>query len=267
MSPLYLLGVVAAGVAYLIGRGVARTTGQSSAARSAGLAPVRDLSHLPETLQKTALWNLADGGFERRVLHGVLPRGATDVDITAFDMETLRDRRGEWAWLPVEPPFRIAGVVSVVVCELDRVLPHVLLKRAGRGDDMIDDNILDRAENIAKLARDGLGMPRSYAAEMPGLPTAPLDVALPEEWRAYGRARDELAALLAGGLSAALATGGRRDLVVELIGTLVVVYPAAREVAGADAFADLTSTALRIADGVLAATPALTPRGVADAKV
>ena len=42
----------------------------------------------------------------------------------------------------------------------------------------------------------------------------------------------------------------------------MIVYPAARDVVGADAFADLTSTALAIVDGVLACSPALSPRGV-----
>jgi hypothetical protein len=68
--------------------------------------------------------------------------------------------------------------------------------------------------------------------------------------------------MLAKGLRATLEQANRRDLVIELIEGLVIVYPAAREVVGPDAFADLTTTALQIVDGVLAASPHLTPRGI-----
>jgi hypothetical protein len=207
--------------------------------------------HLPAALQRTALWALAEGGFERRVVRGVVTRAGADVAITAFDLETLRERRGEWAWLPVERPFRIGGTVSVVACELDRALPHVLLKRAGTGDKLLDDDGFERTAHLAKQARDALGLARSYPSELPPtLPEAVAYVALPAGWRAYTRDRDGLAALVASGLHAALERADRRDLVVELLEGLVVVYPAARDVAGADAFADLTSTALAIVDGL-----------------
>jgi hypothetical protein len=258
----YLLGGLAAGAAFLVSRGTFRRRTQEAAADASGLVPVSGLSHLPASLQRTALWALADGGFEARVVHGTLSRGKHDLEVTAFDLETLRERRGEWAYLPVEPPFRIGGTVSVVVCELDRAFPHVLFKRGGRGDDLLADDLVDRASSIAKLARSGLGMPSSYPAEMPGtLAAAPLDIKLPEHWRVYG---DPVAvgALLAGGFGATLDSAGRRDLVVELLDRLVIVYPAARDVIGADAFGDLTATALAIAEGVLAGSLAQSPRGL-----
>ena len=258
----YFLGGLAAGAAFLASRGKLRRRQQEAAADASGLVPVGDLTHLPLALQRTALWSLAEGGFETRIVHGALSRGKHDLDITAFDLETLRERRGEWAYLPVEPPFRIAGTVSIVVCEVDRAFPHVLFKRAGRGDDLAGDDVIERAGSIAKLARGGLGMPSSYPAELPaGLPPAALDVRLPEHWRVYG---DPIVvdALLAGGFAETLDHAGRRDLVIELIDGVVIVYPAARDVVGADAFADLTTTALAIVDGVLACSPALSPRGV-----
>jgi hypothetical protein len=258
----YLFGGLAAGVAYLVSRGTLRRRNQESAADASGLVPVGDLSHLPPSLQRSALWSLAEGGFETRIVHGALSRGKHDLDITAFDLETLRERRGEWAYLPVEPPFRIAGTVSIVVCEVDRAFPHVLFKREGRGDDMFDDDLIDRASSIAKLARGGLGLASGYPAEMPSaLSPAALDVKLPDHWRVYGDAV-AVTALLTGGFAATLDRAGRRDLVIELIDHLVIVYPAARDVVGSDAFADLTATALAIVDGVLACSPALSPRGV-----
>jgi hypothetical protein len=263
MPEWYFLGALAAAVAFLAARGAVRKRGQEAAADASGLVPVRDLSHLPEALQRTALWALGDGGFERRVVHGVVSRGAEDVDVTAFDLETLRERRGEWAYLPVEPPFRIGGIVSVVVCEIDRTFPHLLLKRKGHGDDLADDSLLDRSASIAKSARDGLGIARSYPAELPPtLPAKPLYIELPAQWRAYGTDRALLAELVAAGLGTTLARAGRRDLVIELIDALVVVYPAARDVVGADAFADLTSTTLALVEGLLASSPRISPRGV-----
>ncbi len=258
-----LFGGLAAGATYLVGRNVYRRSQQDAAARAAGLEPAADLSHLPVALQYTALWALSDGGFERRVVRGAFARPGGDVRLTAFDLESLRERRGEWAWLPIDPAFRIGGLVSVVVCELERSLPHVLFKSAGLGDELLDDGIFDRAINIAKHVRDRLGIKRSYESELPpSLPRERYAAGLPGHWRAYTRAPELVDQLMAGGFGATLAATNRRDLVIEIIDGLVVVYPAAREVAGADAFADLTATALAIADGLLAASPRVTPRGI-----
>ena len=262
MPDWYLLGGLAAGFAFLVSRGSFRRRSQEAAADASGLVPVAGLDHLPSSLQRSALWALAEGGFEGRVVHGTLSRGRHDLEVTAFDLETLRERRGEWAYLPVEPPFRIGGTLSIVVCEIERSFPHVLFKRQGRGDELAGDAVIERASSIAKLARTGLGMPSAYAAEMPStLTPAPLDVKLPEHWRVYGD-RVAVTGLIAGGFAATLDSAGRRDLVIELLDRLVIVYPAARDVVGADAVADLTATALALVDGVLACSQALSPRGV-----
>ncbi len=259
----YFLGGVALAFALYAGRGLSRRRQQEAAANASGLVAVRDLTHLPSALQRSALWLLADGGFERRVLHGVLPRGTEDTDVTAFDLETLRERRGEWAYLPVTPPFRIGAVVSVVACQIDRAFPHYVLKRAGLGDALIDDDLLERASNVAKFTRDSFGMARVYGADLPsGVSAEPLSLELPEHWRAYGPADGPLAELLAGGLAEALDRAKRRDLVVELIDGLVICYPAARDADGAEELADLTDIALVIVDGVLAGSPRVSPRGI-----
>ena len=251
MPAWMFLGGLAAGASALAARGYLRGRQQRAAAEASGLAPAPDLTHLPVVLQQTALWTLADGGFETRVVHGELAH----VRVTAFDLETLRERRGEWAWLPVEPPFRIGGSVSVVVCELDRKLPHVLLKREGSGDKLNDDDRIERAGHIGKNIRDRLGVARSYPAELPvSLPPHAADVALPEHWRAYTHDPAALASLA---LGPALARADRRDLVVELLASLVVVYPAALDVRGADALADLVETALALARAVRTALPEL----------
>jgi hypothetical protein len=263
VSALSLFAMIGLGFAVLAGRSVFRRSAQRAAANAAGLIPVADLTHLPSSLQRSALWTLTDGGFERRVVHGVLARGAHEIDVTAFDLESLRERRGEWAYLPLDRPFRIGGVISVVVCEADRVFPHTLLKRAGRGDEMIDDDYIERLGHIAKNVRDRFGVPRSYPAELPPtLPSTALDLPLPEGWRAYGQDPVAVGEWLSKGLAAVLGQAGRRDLVVELLDAIVIVYPAARDVVGPDAFGDLTSTALAIVDGILASSPHLSPRGV-----
>lgn len=259
--------ILGAGLAWLTGRSMVRKARTDASATAAGLRPVGDLTHLPPGLQKTALWTLSDGGFESRMLYGIVSRNAHDIDVTAFDLETLRERRGEWAWLPVDAPFRIGGVVSIVTCEIDRAFPHLLFKRVGAGDDLPKDQMIERALDVAKLVRVGVGMSSAYPAELPKTIAverlaAP---ALPDGWRAYGDA-DLLQTLLSSGFATTLAQAGRRDLVVELIDSLVVVYPAMRDVIGADAVADLTSTALALTDGVLASSPSLSPRGVEKTK-
>lgn len=275
MATWSFLALIGAGLAFLATRGAFRKSHQSAAANAAGLSPAPDLTHLTGALQRTALWTLSDGGFEQRVVHGVLSRDAHDIDVTAFDLETLRDRRGEWAYLPLDRPFRIGAVVSIVACEVDRAFPHLLLKRAGGGDELKADSAIDRASHVAKAARASLGMSQSYPAELPTTlqPTAldpgagnesrPLHSgpSLPEHWRAYGDAT-VLGELLTGGFASTLVQAGRRDLVIELLDTLILVYPASRDVVGPDAFADLTATALAVTDGVLAASRALSPRGV-----
>lgn len=263
MAAWTLYALLGAGVAYLAGRGALAQKRTDASAAAAGLRSVRDVKHLPPILQKTALWTLSDGGFESRVLFGVITREAHDIDVTAFDLETLRERRGEWAWLPVATPFRIGGVVSVVACEVDRAFSHVLLKRVGAGDDLPEDAAIERALHVAKAARAALGMPTTYPAELPKtLAPAELTVpGLPDDWRAYGDA-DALTSLLSNGFATTLERAGRRDLVVELIGSLVVIYPAMRDVVGADAVADLTSTALAFTEGALASSRAISPRGI-----
>jgi hypothetical protein len=253
-----ILAILGGGAAALAGTSLLGRRRQDAVASSSELQPVHDLSHLPHALQHTALWTLSDGGFERRAVHGIVHRAGADISVTAFDLLTLREHRGEWAYLPIEPPFRIAGTVSVVACELDRTFAHVLLKRAGRGDLLIDDSLEQRVTSVTKLARDSLGLARSYPAELPAaLAAAPLAVTLPEHWRAYGSADSVLATEP---FHRALERAGRRDLVIELVDTLLVAYPAARDVAGADPFADLISDTLVIVDAIRAS--AVTPRGI-----
>jgi hypothetical protein len=254
-----IYGLIGSGTAIATSTWLRRSRQQQAAAHASGLEPIDGIQHLPESLQRTALWAIAEGGFERRVIHGVVKRPALDVEVTAFDLETLRSRRGEWAYLPVEPPFRLGDVVSVVACDLDRPFPHTLLKRTGRGDKVHDDELGEIATSVTRIARVLLQQPRVHPAELPPtLSAAPMEIELPEHWRAYGRDVDPLLRHTA--FREALAATHRRDLVIELIDSLLLVYPAARAVVGADPFADLISSALALVDAIRVAV--VSPRGV-----
>src|SRR5262245_36041760 len=106
--------LIAGGVALLVLGAMRRRTVADQRAHRLGMRPVEDLSHLPPELGRTALWSLCDGGFERSPVGGRMSLAAHDIDVTVFGLESLRDRRGEWAYLDVEPPFRLSSPLLVV---------------------------------------------------------------------------------------------------------------------------------------------------------
>ena len=259
MPDWYFLGALAAAVAYLATRGVVRRRSQEAAADASGLAPVRDLTHLPGALQRdravVARAMAASSAASCTAWSRAAPRTSTSprsisrrcASGAASGRTCPSSRRsGSAAWSASSS------------CEIDRRFPHLLLKRVGHGDDLIDDDLIERPARIAKAARDRLGIARSYPAELPPtLPPAPLVGRAPRAVARVRRRRDACSpTLVAAGFGDTLARAGRRDLVIELIDALVVVYPAARDVVGADAFADLTTTRSSIVDGVLASVAA-----------
>lgn len=196
------------------------------------------------------------------MLRGTISRAAADVEVTAFDLETLRERRGEWAYLPVEQPFRIRGVVTVVACELPGPLPHVVCKHAGRGDDLRPDDWVERETSVTKGARDVLGLASQQAAELPdGLPTVARPIAGAADWRAY--VGDELLfnELMRGGLAAALAKMQMRDLVIEVVDHLLLAYPATRDALGVSGFGELCTAAASATATVRRVLAGRSPRG------
>jgi hypothetical protein len=269
----FLIGV-GAGFA---GLGIAawmRRRARDQAAEATGLLPA-DLSHLPASLQETALWKLADGGFESGVLAGDLHRGNVDVQVTAFELETLRERRGEWAFLPVDRPFRIDGFMRVAVFRFGRRFPHLLLKRSGPADQLPPRTTLERAPNAGAVARAMLGTVERVESELPAtLPPASLDGKgkLPEGWRAYGHDAVFLAELMKEPLVSTLAEEGTADEVIELLDDLVVVYHARsrqmRELGdpGATPWPRmaqyLVEDGLQIVDAIARVTATLDARGV-----
>lgn len=225
MSDLVFLLGVGGGFAGLGVAAYLRKRARDAAAEATGLSPA-GLAHLPESLQRTALWKLADGGFESGGLAGTIYRSGLGIEVTAFELETLRDRRGEWAYLPVAKPFWLDGRIRVVVFRLPRAFPHVVLKRKGPADQLPDRTALERVINPAAGARVLLGQNEGVAAELPStLRAATVDVVLPPDWRAYGDA--DLAQKLARDpLLPILADDGEEDQVIELLDDLVVMYQA-----------------------------------------
>jgi hypothetical protein len=254
------LALLGGGAAVLAWRKRAEQLRRDERGAASGMRAASDLLHLPQGLGASALWRLGDGGFERGVLRGVVSQAAADTEVTAFDLETLRERRGEWAFLPVERPFRIRGVVSVAVCALPGPLPHVLCKRDGRGDELAGDDWLERGTDVAKAARGVFGVADHYAAELPaGLPRALREVPGAAGWRAYAADDVLFAALIRGGVGAALATIQLRDLVIELVDHALVAYPATRDALGIDGFVELCEAAAAIAAAVRRALPGSGP--------
>ncbi|MEZ4360599.1 MAG: hypothetical protein R3B48_10475 [Kofleriaceae bacterium] len=256
------LAILGGGAAVLAWRRRAARKDQEDRGASRGLRAAPDLTHLPSGLGASALWRLSDGGFESRVLRGTISDAAADTEVTAFDLETLRERRGEWAFLPVERPFRIRGAVTVAVCEVPGPLPHVLCKREGRGDELLAEDWIERGASVAKLARGALGLPHHHAAELPpGLSLQPREVPGAAGWRAYAGDDVLLRELLGGGLGAALGKIQLRDLVIEVVDRVLVAYPATRDALSIDGFVELCEAAAGAAVAVRHALGGASPRG------
>jgi hypothetical protein len=246
-----------------------------------GMSPRADLTRVPVELQHTALWTLCEGGTERSVVGGRLSLAAHDVDVTCFDLEDLRRKAFEWAWLDVATPFRLHTPLSVVACTLPRTLPHVLVKRAGPADRIepragetggrplasAADGVLVEviASGVAARAAARLVEMRPFAVEPPAtLARDTTDVPLEPGWRAWsdpsaGDAARHLLAALGAGLED---TAHDRELVIETRGPLLVAYVASGGPLAAHALEDLVDAAALACERVLAATPDLDPRGV-----
>jgi len=246
-----------------------------------GMSARPDLVRVPSELQRTALWAITEGGTERSVVGGALSLATHDVDVTCFDLEDLRRKRFEWAWLDVAAPFRLHTPLSVVACTVPRALPHLLIKRAGPADriepreheqarrapgaaapgDLIDAVTTGLASRAALALAD---FRSSGEPPPPTLARDTLDAPLPDGWRAWAGAdpTDETRRLVTA-IGDGLEHDARdRELVVETLGPLVVVYVASGGPLGEGALEDLVDAAVGACERVLAATPDLGPRGV-----
>jgi len=262
--------LIAGGVALLALGALRRRSVADSRAHRFGMRPLDDLTQLPSELGRTALWSLCDGGFERSPVGGRLSLHAHDVDVSVFGLESLRARRGEWAYLELEPPFRLSSPLLVVACRLPRQLPHVLIKRSGPGDD-IGDRPFEGMSSLPAAVRTNLHMGRSVPADpVPALGREPVarmtPMATEGEWRVWSAAADEARALVGSDAGWLDRLGGElllgEELVIELLGPLVLVYPASAGELEEPRAEALLAAATAVCERLLASTPTLGPRGV-----
>jgi hypothetical protein len=217
------------------------------------------------------------------VVGGRLSLAAHDIDVTCFDLEDLRRKRFEWAWLDLAAPFRVHTPLTVVACTVHRRLPHVVIKRAGPAD-RIEPREHERAgrgpvgssaatSDVFGAVTTGLASRVAreladfrHAAEPPPPTLAPttLEVALPAGWRAWAGAEptDDTRHLVAAIGEHLEADAHDRELVIETLGSLVIVYAASGGPLAEDALEDLVDAAVGVCERALAATPVVGPRGV-----
>lgn len=181
----------------------------------------------PADFERTALYAIADGGKESHVLSSHAMAGPHNVAVTTFEFEFARAVRGTWGYLQTKPPFRLYGPATVIAVELPFRKPHVLVKRPGAADRIIDDpSILTRS--MAASAREVLLPERHEAASAPALGNSEVEFdALPDH-RVYAESAHVATTVLDDAVTEALATDVARtdDLIVEIAGNLLLLYRA-----------------------------------------
>jgi hypothetical protein len=284
------LALMAGGLGSLAIGARRRAAGTGRRSARLGMTPRADLTRIPAEMQRTVLWTLCDGGTERSVVGGRLSLAAQDIDVTCFDLEDLRRKRFQWAWLDVAAPFRLHTPLTVVACTVPRRLPHLLIKRAGPAD-RIEPRDHERSESRTALvttrgaavagaagdlldaATTGLATRAAFklvefgnAAEAPPRTLArdTLAVEIDGPWRAWAGpdAGEDIRRLVAA-LGHGLEIDARdRELVVETLGPLVLAYAASGGPLAEGDIEDLVDAAVGVCERALAATPDLGPRGV-----
>jgi hypothetical protein len=266
MPDWVFLATVAGGVALLASQ--ARRRAERTARRRArlGMTARPDLTRVPVELQRTVLWALCEGGSERGVVGGRLSLAAHDLDVTCFDLEDLRAKRFEWAWLDVAAPFRLHTPLTVVACTLARALPHLLIKRAGAADQIAPrEHERGRSGSLGERAALAIADFRQAVDEPPPtLAREPVDVAIEGPWRAWaGPAAGDAERHLIAAIGRGLERDARdRELVIEALGPLVVVYAASGGPLGEDGLEDVVDLAAGVCERILEAAPVMGPRGV-----
>jgi hypothetical protein len=136
----------------------------------------------------------------------------------------------------------------------------VLAKRAGRADAVADDATDMRS--LAALVRESMALGRALAADRP--PTLPIEaVEAGPSWRMW--AADPALARRIIDASVIDAVAQRLpgcELVIELLGGLVLLYPASGGVLAEAELRPAIELAELVCERALAATPRVDPRGV-----
>jgi len=265
-AELQLLIFIAAGFGVLFVRHRVRVERRKRLAERRGLRyELRGLQEVPAEFQQTVLFRVADGGHERDVLSGDIVVQEESVRNFGFELGFQRDVRGEWAFLATEPPFRLFSPATVLVYQVPRRFAHLVVKRCGRAD-AISEEVTEVYKSLASIAREMTIIDRVIAVPAPAaIGRSPIEhAALAAEYRVWAESPEQARMILTNDTSRylkSLAAGGR-EIVVELLGSLMVVYCASdASLAEEDALA-LGTFADELCRQVLANTPRLTPRGV-----
>ncbi len=227
-AELQLILLIVAGFGVLFVRHRYRVGKRRRLAEKKGLQySLRGLRQAPPELQQTVLFLVSDGGHERDVLVGGLLLAEEHVTFIGFDMTFQRDVRGEWAFLATDPPFRLFSPATVLLHQLPRKFAHMVVKRCGRAD-AIGDEISELYKSFASIAREMSIIDRVIAVPPPpGIGRTPIEIpALAAEYRVWAADPEQARAILTeetSGYLQSLAAGGR-ELVIELLGSIVLVY-------------------------------------------
>jgi hypothetical protein len=215
------------------GLAIARTRRSRSMRRLAGHSGLsfarRGLESVPAEFQRTLLFLAADGGHERDVAYGTRRLGDHKVRFWAFAFAFQRDVRGEWSYVETEPPFALRSPTTVLCYEQPVEFQHMVLKKLGRSDRVTADD-LDFAKNVASLTREAMGDPRGVGvAPPPPLARAAIELReLSGEYVVFGPDPVYVDHAITGPTRQLLISpaSGSRELVIELVGQLVVLYTA-----------------------------------------
>ncbi len=262
---LDLLVVIALGFGFLFVRHRFRARDRRELARRRGLHyALRGLEELPAALQDTVLFTLADGGHERDVVSGDLELAEQQVPFAGFELTFQRDVRGEWAYLATEPPFRLHSPLTVLTYQLPAEFAHLLLKRRGQSERLAEspDEIY---RSVASVAREASGIDRAVTVEPPpALGRAPVARPASRDYLIWAESREQAELLLPPSTIEHLESeaAGDRELVIELLGPLLVVYCASAGALSVDDTATLADFADELCRRLIIATAPLGPRGV-----
>jgi len=247
-NELYVIAAVAIGGGLLLARFWMQSSRREQLANDRGLDYVqRGLAHLPSEFLRTVLFSVGDGGHESHVAAGTVTIGDQSIPHSVFELQLQRDVRGEWAYLATSPAFRIHSPTTVLAYTLDRDFRHTVIKRRGPSL-IVAENDVEAFTSLAGLLRDISGIERAMQVEPPnGIDQTAIPFeSLGEEYFVWSAHAESARTALGENVQELLmsAKAGGRDLTIELLGPLVIIYCAsdgrlsADDVMSASAFAD-----------------------------
>lgn len=223
------------------------------------------LQEAPRALQATALFAAFDGGHERDVLSGSPVLADESVPMHLFSFRSQREIRGERAILMTRPPFAVAGSTTVITYELPRKLGHILVKRTGPSDHVLDVMVA-APDGITAVAREASGIDRVVRVEPPpGLGGDAIDVGAADgAYRAWAESHEHARAVFTADIGRYLCSqaAGTGEWVIEVLDDLLIVYCARDGDLSEDRILAMNEFTDELCRRILRATLTATPRGM-----